>query len=128
MPLSDVVVHRVVPWRDLERAGAEVLLDQVVSDDRKLATDERQHGGPADQGLVAIIARIHRDAGVGEHRLRPPRRDHDLASALDRVTDVVQRVVVLLPLDLPVAYHRAVMRTPFHDTRSPKDPTPVVES
>src|SRR4051795_10012871 len=36
----------------------------------------------ADQVVVALVVGVHGHAGVGEHRLRPDRRDDDLAAAL----------------------------------------------
>ena len=49
--LADVVVHRVVAGRDLQRAGAEVLLDGLIADDGQPASDQRQDRGLSDQAL-----------------------------------------------------------------------------
>ena len=127
VPLADVVVHRVVARRDLERARAEILFHRVVSDDGQLATDQRKHRGLTDLVLVTIVRRVHRDAGVGEHRLGAHRGDDHLAPALNRIADAVEHVVVLLPLDLEVGDGRAVVGAPVHDPRRSIDPTPVVE-
>ena len=102
MPLADVVVHRVVARRHLEGAGAEILVDRFVADDRQPASDQRQGRGLADQLAKAGIARVHRDCGVGQHRLRSHGGDGDVTASLDRVFDEVQDIVMGLPLDLEV--------------------------
>ena len=127
MALPDVVVHRVVPGRDLERAGAEVRIHRLVSDDRQLAADQREGCRLADHVAVARVVGMHGDPGVGEHRLGTDRGDGHLASALNRVFDEVEDVVVLLPLDLQVGDGRLVVRAPVDDSRSPVDPAALVE-
>ena len=108
MALADVVVHRVVARRDLERTGSEILLDRRVADDRQLPPDQRQDRGLSDQRLVSIVGGVDRDASVGEHRLRilvvlrHRQASGDVSPTLNRILDVVQRVVVLLPVDLQV--------------------------
>jgi hypothetical protein len=73
------------------------------------------------------VAGAHGHAGVRKHRLRPDGGDRHLASTFHRVGDEVQRVLVLLPLDLEVGDGRAVVRAPVDDSRRAIDPTPVVE-
>ena len=125
--LADLVVHRVVAGRDLERPGAEVLLHCIVGDDGQLPSHQRQDRGLADDRLVAGVGRVHRDARVGEHRLGPDGRDHHLAAAFNRVADEVQRVVVLFPFHFEVGYGRLVVRAPVDDARRAVDPSAVVE-
>ncbi len=100
--LADVVVHRVVTGRDLQRAGAEVHLHRVVADDGQLPADERKGGRLADELLETRVLRVDRDAGVGQHRLRSHGGDGHIAATVDRIFDVVEDVVVRLPLDLEV--------------------------
>ena len=102
MALTYVVVHRIVPRRDFERPCAEILLDCIVADDRQLAADQRQDRCLADQSFVSVVSGIDRHTGVGEHRLRPHRCDDHVTASFNRVTDEVQGVVMLLPLDLEV--------------------------
>ena len=128
MPLADVVVHGVVTRRDLQGSRAEVLLHRLVGDDRKLSAHQRQDRGLADDRAVAYVCRVDRDAGVGQHRLRPHGRDRHLTAALDRVANEVQRVVVLLPLHLQVRDGRLVVRAPVDDPGGAIDPAAVVES
>ena len=111
---ADLEVVGVVARGDLQRAGAEVGLDVRVGDDRQAAADERQHGLLADELRVALVVGMHRDGGVGEHRLRAHRRDHELALAGgQRVGDRVQRVDdALALLDLEVGDRRAQPRIP----------------
>ena len=111
---ADLEVVRVVAGRDLQRAGAELGLDVVVGDDRQLAPDERQDRRLPDQVLVALVVRVHRDGGVGEHRLRAHGRDRDhlALAAGERVRDVGERVDDLAVLDLEVGDRRAGARIP----------------
>jgi len=69
----------------------------LVGDHRDQAADQRQLDVLADQALVALVVRVDRDCSVGEHRLGPHRRHHELAGvlALERVADLVDRVVDL---------------------------------
>ena len=78
---ADLEVVRVVAGRDLQRARAELGLDVVVGDDRQPAADERQDRGLPDEPRVALVVGVHRDRGVGEHRLRAHGRDRDRARA-----------------------------------------------
>ena len=68
-PLRDLEVGRVVRRRDLHGAGPERRVDRGVGDDRDLPAVERMPNGPADQGRVPFVVRMHRDPGVAEHRL-----------------------------------------------------------
>ena len=62
---------------------------------------------------VALVARVHRDGGVGEHRLRPHGGDGEHpVGALDRVVDRVERVLDLAVLDLEVGDRRVRARVP----------------
>ena len=100
---ADLEVVGIVPGRDLQRAGAEVGLDVLVADDPQAAADERQDRVLADQAGVALVVGIDRDRCVGEHRLRPHRRDGDRPrSRRQRVVDHVERVLHLALLDLEV--------------------------
>ena len=127
VPLPDLVVHRVVPGRDLQRAGAEVLLHRVVGDYRQPAADERQGRRLAGQVLVALVVRVHGDSRVRKHRLRPDGRDGHEPAFLHRVVDEVERVLVLLPLDLEVRDGGAVVRAPVHDPGRAVDPAALVK-
>ncbi len=127
MPLADLIVHRVVAGRDLERAGAEVFLDRIVGDDRQLPSHQGQRRRLADDRSKAGIGWVHRHPRVSKHRLGTNGRDHHLAAALDRVADEVERVVVLLPLHLEVRDGGLVARAPVDDPRCAVDPSTVVE-
>ena len=75
--LADRVVVVVVGRRDLERAGPERRLDDLVRDDRHVALDERDPHPAADEGRVARVVRVDRDRGVAEDRLGAGRGDGD---------------------------------------------------
>ena len=103
---ADLEVVGVVARGDLQRTGAELGLDVGVRDDPQAAADERENRGLADQSGVAVVVRVDRDRGVGEHRLRPCGGDGERAvAALERVVDVVERVGDLGLLDLKIKNH-----------------------
>ncbi len=68
--LADFVVVEIMRRRDLHAAGAEFLVDVLVGNDRNLSAGERQFHHFADEMLVALIVRMHRDGGVAEHGFR----------------------------------------------------------
>ena len=103
VPAADVEVALVVARGDLERARAELGIHVVVGDDRQPPAHERQDRRLAYQPRVALIGRVHRDGGVGQHRLRAHGRHRDRAgSRLERVVDHVERVLHGPLLDLEV--------------------------
>jgi hypothetical protein len=125
---ADLEVVRVVPGRDLERAGAELGLDVVVGDDLQAAADERQDRPLADQPRVAVVVGVHGDRRVGEHRLRAHGRDRQRpAAALERVVDVVERVGDLALLDLEVGDRRVRPGVPVDHVVVAVDQALVVE-
>ena len=110
---ADLEVVGVVGGRDLQRARPELGPDVIVGDDLQLAPDERQDRRLADHPPVAIILRIDRDRGVGEHRLGADGGNRDRArAARQRVVDVVERVADVARLDLQVGDRRARPRVP----------------
>src|SRR5215217_1613024 len=99
----DLEVGGVVPGRDLERAGAELGIHVLVGDHGQPAADQGQDRRLADQPRVALVARIDRDRGVGQHRLRPHGGDGDRPRArLQGVVDRVEGVLDGALLDLEV--------------------------
>ena len=103
VPAADLEVALVVARGDLERAGPELGVHVVVRDDRQPAAHERQDRRLPDQARVALVRRVNRDRGVGQHRLGPDRGDRDRARArLERVVDHVERVLHGPLLDLEV--------------------------
>ena len=58
-----------------------------------------------------------RNARVAEHRLGTHGRDGDARTALNRILQVIERVGVLLPLDLLIADCGATARTPVDNAR-----------
>ena len=102
MILADLEVDWVVARRDLERTRTELDLDALVRNDRDLATDHRDNRELAKHRRVARIVGMHCDRDVGENRDGTHRGDRDLATALDRIGDLIKRVVDILVLDLKV--------------------------
>ena len=125
---ADLEVVGVVAGGDLQRPGAELGVDVLVGDDRQPPPDQRQHAELADQVAVALVARVDRDRGVAEHRLRPHRRHRqDPVGALDRVVDRVERVLDLAVLDLEVGDRRVRARVPVDHVVVAVDVALVVE-
>ena len=88
-------------------------LHVLVGDDRQPAAHQRQDRRLADQARVALVVGMHRDRGVGQHRLRAHRGHGDRARArLQRVVDHVERVLHVALLDLEVRDRRAGARVP----------------
>ena len=104
--LADLEVVEVVRRRDLHRARARLGIGVVVGNDRDVAADQRQDDMLADQVLVALVVRVHRDGGVAEHRLGPRRGDDDVVRssnlALERIAEVPHMALDLDLLDLEV--------------------------
>ena len=73
----DLEVVRIVPRGDLERASPELRVHAIVGDHRQAPADERQNAVPADQIAEATVLGVHRNGGVGEHRLGANGGDRD---------------------------------------------------
>ena len=113
MPAADLEVALVVAGGDLERARPELGIHVVVGDDRQPPTHQRQDGRLADQARVALIRGVHRDGGVGQHRLGPHGGHGDRPGPrLERVVDHVERVLHGPLLDLEVRDRGAQARVP----------------
>ncbi len=113
VPAAYLEVVGVVPRRDLQRAGAELGIHVLVGDDRQPAADDRQDRRLAHQARVALVVGVHRDRGVGEHRLGADGgHGHRARAGLQRVVDRVERVLDPALLDLQVGDRRARPRVP----------------
>ena len=105
--------------RDLQTAGSEVPLDVGVGDDRQLAPDEREDHGPADQVGVALVVRVHRHRGVGQHRLGAHGRHlHRALAALERVGQRVHLTLPLLTIHLEIGHDRLRDGIPIRDPQA----------
>ncbi len=112
--LAHGVVVGVVRGRDLDHAGAEVLVHVVVGDHRDLAADQRQRHALADQVPVALVLGVHHHRHVAQHGLGPRGGHHQLLTRAvgQRVGDVPQKAVFLLALDFQVAHGGLQLRVP----------------
>ena len=85
-------------------------------------------GGLADQPRVALVVGVHRDRGVGQHRLRAHRGDRERARAgLERIVDQVERVLHARLLDLQVRDRRARAGIPVDHVVAAVDQALLVE-
>ncbi len=113
---ADLPVVEIVRRRDLDRAGAEFAIDVFIGDDRNLAAGQWQRQHLADQRLIALVFRMHRDGDVAEHRLRTRRRDDDAFAAIARrIADRPQRAIAFLVVDFEVGHGRHQHRIPVHE-------------
>ncbi len=71
MAQSHEKIVRIVRGRDLDRAGAEFTVDEVVGDDGDFAAGNRQREQHAANVQVALILRVHGHRRVAEHGFRP---------------------------------------------------------
>jgi len=116
VPQTDLEVVRIVSRCDLHDAGPEIPFDIGVRDDRDLLVHQRQDDGLADQVLIALVLRMDRHGGVAEQRLRAGRRQVKPTAAIrQRITDVIERALGLLILDLGVGNRRQAGRAPVDD-------------
>ena len=148
MALVDLEVVEVVRRRDLDRARALLRVGVAVGDDRDLAPDQRQHDGLADQSLIALIVRVHRDRGVAQHGLGPRGGDDDVIALLpfgrlavviegdrkaiglsvsERIPEVPEAALLLLHLDFEVGERALELRVPVDEPLVAVDQALVVE-
>ena len=97
---ADLEVAQVVAGGHLERARAERWVDVLVRDDRQPAPDERGELAVSPTRRGSARARVHRDRGVGEHRLGPYGRHGQRPRRTRGVIDQVEGVLDLALVDL----------------------------
>ena len=121
-------VVEVVSRRDLHRARAELGIGMLVGDDRDQPAGDRVADDLADHGRISLVLGMHRDGHVGEHRLRPRRRDFDCARAIrQRVAEVPELTLDLASLDLEVTDRRLKFRVPVHQALVAVDQPALVQ-
>ena len=116
VPQSCLEVIRIMRRRHLHRARAELRLRQLVGDDRNLAFHQRQQHFLPVQMRVALIASIHRNRRIAQHRLRT-RSSHgdEFFRPHHRISNLVQLPRHVLVLHLEVRDCRPAVRAPVHD-------------
>ena len=136
------IVVEVVRAGDLDAAGAEIRLDEVVRDDGDRALAQRQDHALADEVLVARVLRVHGHGAVGEHRLRSgggdgyaAQRDgvaflvgRGLRAVGERIEDLPHRAGGFLAVDLEVGDGGAEHRIPVDQALAPVDQAFLVEA
>ena len=99
--LADLIVVEIVRRRDLHRARALCRVGVFVRDDGDQAIDQRQLHQPSDNRLVALVIRMHGNAGIAQHCLGPRGGDNDVV-ALFFQSDVPVRVLLDIGIGRPV--------------------------
>ncbi len=108
----------IVSWGDLDRAGAELRIDQHrIRDDLEFIPGDGVLDRFADLRLVPRIIRVHRHRRVAEHGLRPRGRDHDLAAAIgQRIGELVELALhALVVVDLEIRERRPARHAPVDE-------------
>ena len=126
--LADFEVEWIVRWGHLHGARAELGVYAFVGHDRNLAVHQRQHHGLADHAGISLVAGVHGNPGVTEHRLGPGRRNGDRSGSVrQRIGDIGQLARVVLVFDFDVGQRRMAARTPVDDAVGTVDEALVVE-
>ena len=99
--LADLIVVEIVRRRDLHRARTLCRIGVFVRNDGDQAIDQRQLHQPSDNRLVALVIRMHGNAGIAQHCLGP-RGGHDDIVALFFQRDVPVRVLLDIGVGRPV--------------------------
>ena len=126
----NLAVVRIVRWRHLHRASAELLVNKVVAKDRDGAVNKRNDHALADQLRVAWIAWVHRDGAVPEQRLRSCGGDNDpftRCATLQRVTDLPDLPALLYGDRLKVRDARLAARAPVDQRLGAVRQTTLIE-
>ena len=104
MALGDLEVGRIMGRGYFDRTGAELGIDRFVGDDQPDPIHVWNAHMPANQMLVARIARMYRHTNVAQDGLRPGRRDGDRFAVQlhDGVADIGQLALGLFEFNLEV--------------------------
>ncbi len=123
MSAPDFEIVRIMRWRDLHGASAELGICVLVRDDGNRQIHDRQQDIPPDERRIPFVARVHGHGDVAEHRLGARRGDDDAARGivLHRIGDVVEGAARLLAFGLFVGKGRQAARTPVNHAVSPID-------
>ena len=114
---ADLEVVEIMPRRDLHRARTERGIGMFVRHDRDQPPGDRQPNLLPDQRAVPLVLGMHRDRHVGEHRLRPRRRDRDMPRPVrQRIAQVPEAAAYLARLDLQVADRGTQAWVPVHQS------------
>ena len=129
---AELEVEGVVEGRHLDQAGAELLFDRGVGDERDPPADERQDRGTAVEMQVALVLGVEGDRGVAEHRLRPGGGDDDplalRTAPLDRIGDVVELALDRPHLDFEIGDGGLQHRRPVDQILAAADQPLLVEA
>ena len=129
MALPHRVVVGVVRRRDLDDAGAEVLVNVVVGNNGDFAPHQWQRDRLADQVLVALILRVHHHRHVAQHRFGSRGGHHQFfATAIgQRIGDVPQKTVFFGAFDFEVGDGGFQLRVPVHQALAAVDQALLVQ-
>mmetsp|Transcript_9183 Transcript_9183/g.21424 ORF Transcript_9183/g.21424 Transcript_9183/m.21424 type:complete len:522 (+) Transcript_9183:1636-3201(+) len=128
MPLSNLIVIRIVPRRDLQASRPKLHVHIVVGDDRNLPVLRGNHDRLSNKMLVTLVLGVHAHGSVAQDGLGARRRHGEvLIRPLDRVFEVVQLALLLRVLHLEVRHRRLEVGAPVYHVVSTVDQPLVVQ-
>ena len=126
VPFACFEVVEVVPRCDLDDSRAKFPIYQDrITDDRNVASRERQLHPLSDQMIVAGIFRMDGDGGVAKHGFGPGRCHHetDVRVISHRVLDMIEFAFCFLVLNFNVGQSGEAAGTPINQSFAPVDET-----
>ncbi len=120
--LADRKIVEIVGRRNLDRTGAEGLVDRGVGDDWDDSRGQRKAQRLAGDAFEAGVIGIHRDRRITQHRLGPRGRHRNEVSGagvparhrLERIADEVELPVNVLVRDFEVGKRGFAARAPVN--------------
>ena len=126
---TDLEVVRVVGGGDLHDASSEILLHIGIGHDRNLTANQRQDQRFADDILITLVLRVHRDGGIAQHRLGTGRRQLQIAGAvLEGIAQVPEMTRLLLKFHLRVRNGGLAVRAPVDDALAAIDQALLIQT
>jgi hypothetical protein len=93
MAQGHLVVSRVMGWGDLDAAGAELGIDEIVGNDGDRLVLERQEAAPTEEVLVAWVGRVYGHGLVTEHGFGSGGSDDDKGLGHRLALGIQQRIL-----------------------------------
>ena len=127
--LAHVKVVGVMRRGDLDGAGPEFRIDELVADDCDLPVYQRKDERLADQILVTFILFIDGNGGIAEHGLRTCccHGERSVGIIFKRITDIIEIALHLMMFSLLVGERGVAARAPVDDVFAAVDQALLVK-
>jgi hypothetical protein len=127
--LARFEVVGIVRGGDLDHAGAELGVGQIVENDRNLAIHQRRRDGVAVHIGVAWVAHIDSDGGVAKHGFGARCGDGEkTVRAIHRIADVPEAALGVLMNGFEIGQRGVAARAPVHHVGAAVDEAALVEA